>query len=151
MIVEIGLVLGAILFAVAIHYVMQKTPVNLNAMMQDISAVNRRIEVLQNNLTLAIHNTQEWVKELMQRRSLEGRTKRREVDLTKRVETLEGQGEDCQADLGLLEKRIEELKKRPQLEPLYEEMRNLQAEMKAGREKLHEIIQMEDVAATEEL
>jgi hypothetical protein len=105
MIVEISLILGAILLSVAIHYVMQHRPVNLNGIIRDMQAMRRKIEVLENNLTLAINNTQEWVRELMPKRSLEGRTKR-EVDLTKRVEELAGQVDDCQSDLRLLEKRI---------------------------------------------
>jgi predicted nucleic acid-binding Zn-ribbon protein len=140
MIVEISLVLGAILFAVAIHYVMQKTPVNLNAIMQDISVVNRRIEKIEENLKIEVQAA-------CGEKYFEGRTKRHD-ELVKRVDEVEGQVDNCQSDLALLEKRIEELKKRPQFAGLHDEMKALQSEMKAAFEKLQEIMGMEDVEET---
>jgi predicted nucleic acid-binding Zn-ribbon protein len=123
MIVEISLVLGAILFAVAILCVMQlRAPDVRSTVMPYIDILRKKMEYVN-----------ERIEKLEQDRSSYAKTL---GSIPSRVDSLE--------------QRIEKLEKRPQFTGLYSEMKDLQSEMKAAFEKLQEIIGMEDVAETQD-
>jgi predicted RecB family endonuclease len=131
MIVELSLVLGAILFAIAIHYVMQlRAPDVRSTVIPYIDILRKKMEYVNEKIEKLDKLEQD---RLSHRKTLGGRS---------RVDSLE--------------ERIEKLEKTqkgvvaPQFAALYGEMKDRQSEMKTAFERLQEIIGIEDIPATKD-